>query len=127
MKQIRLAALFALLSGARLLLPERAANAQSVGSALAMPSMDSYAKAHLALTSLRSKVQAELADPKAKKPEIQTALREKLQADTQRVLSENGLSAAEFARVTRLVSSNDTVRKTFERAVERLSAGKGGE
>lgn len=83
--------------------------------------MDSFAAAHLAIAELRGKVQAELAEPRSKKPETQASLREKLQSGTERLLKEHNLTDAEFTRLTRRVSTDDVARKQFEDALARLS------
>lgn len=88
--------------------------------------MDAFAAAHVEVAALRSKVQAELAEPRSKKAEVQISVRAKLHDATLRVLKAHDLTEGEFARLTRLVSTDDTLRKQFDEVVARLSAGRGG-
>ena len=103
--------------------PVSQAPAQQQDSTLSAATIEAFAAAHLAVLTMRGKMQAELADPRAKKAEVQIALREKLQANTDRVLKEHRLTATEFSRLTRRVSTDDVVRKQFDEAVTRLSRG----
>ncbi len=113
--------LFAVVFGA----PFQDGQAQVRDSVVSASAMETFVKAHIALTALRSQAQAELAVTSAKKPEVQAALREKLQLDTQRLLKDHGLTDAEFARLTRRVSTDDVARKAFEETLARVSGGKG--
>ena len=88
--------------------------------------MEAFAAAHVEVAALRTKVQAELAEPKSKKPEVQASLRDKLQLNTERILKQHGLTESEFARLTRLVSTDDALRKQFEEAIAKLTVGRGG-
>jgi hypothetical protein len=94
-----------------------AVNAGSISQA----AMDTFAATHIAIAELRGKVQAELAEPRSKKPEVQASLREQLQSGTERLLKEHNLTDAEFTRLTRRVSTDDVARKQFEDALARLS------
>ena len=123
-------------------LPEQSAMAQqpggtnsaaSIGAAsisaasISAASMDSFAAAHVEVEALRSKAQAELAEPRSKKGETQVTLREKLQEGTLGVLKAHGLTEAEFTRLTRLVSTDGALRKQFDEAVARYAASRGSE
>jgi len=94
-------------------------------SAVTTAALDGYVKAFLAVSALRSQMQAELADPASKKQDVQAALRQKLQAGSVGLLKSHGLTEETFARMTRRVSTDDAVRKAFEAAVSKWSAGKG--
>lgn len=100
--------------------------ASDTSGAPSAAALETFVKAHLAVAAFRGQLQAELAEPKNKKPELQMQLHEKLQAGTKRLLDQHELSATEFSRLTRLVSTNDAVRKDFDAAVARLSGGRGG-
>lgn len=102
------------------------AQASDTSGAPSAAALETFVKAHLAVAAFRGQLQAELAEPKNKKPELQMQLHEKLQAGTKRLLDQHELSATEFSRLTRLVSTNDAVRKDFDAAVARLSGGRGG-
>jgi Domain of unknown function (DUF4168) len=110
--------------GALTTLPSPAASQGAPDTTITAAALEAFAKAHLAVSGLRAQVQAELADPKAKKPEEQAALREKLQVNTRRLIAAQGLTEAEFARMTRRVSTDDVLRKAFEAALARLGDGK---
>ena len=102
------------------------AHAQGSDSTLGPAAIDALAKAHLAMTALRTQLQAEMAEPKNKKPLLQVELRAKLQTETSRVLKEHGLTTEEFARLTRRVSTDDALRTVFEAALSRLAGAKSG-
>ena len=100
--------------------------AVSVNAGLVSASaLDAFAAAHVEVAALRGKAQAELAEPRSKKAEVQILVRAKLQDGTLRALKAHNLTEAEFARLTRLVSTDDALRKQFDEAVARLSAGRG--
>ena len=100
--------------------------AVSVNAGLVSASaLDAFAAAHVEVAALRGKAQAELAEPRSKKAEVQISVRAKLQDGTIRALKAHNLTEAEFARLTRLVSTDDALRKQFDEAVARLSAGRG--
>ena len=102
----------------------RAVRAQQADSAVAPATMESFARAHLAIAALRDKVQAELAEPKSKKPEVQDKLREKLLTERLQLLKEYGLTDDAFARLTHRVAVDEEARKAFEAALARLSEKK---
>ena len=117
----RVAVLCALMVG----VPFKSGQAQERDTTISVVAMEAFAKAHIALTALRSQAQAELAATSAKKPEVQAALREKLTVNTPRLLKEHGFTEAEFARLTRRVGTDDELRKRFEETLARVSGGKG--
>ena len=96
------------------------------GGAVSASVMEAFAAAHAEVAALLSKVQAELAEPKSKKPEVQASLRDKLQLNTERILKQHDLTESGFAQLTRRVSTDDAVRKQFDEAVAKLTAGRGG-
>lgn len=89
-----------------------------------LPEMEAYVRTHLALNVLRDREQAELAEGRHKKAESQSELRDKYRIDRAKVLAQYGMSAAQFARLTQRVSSNDSVRRVFETTLARMSAAK---
>lgn len=105
--------------------PFHSGKAQERDSVVSASAMETFVKAHIALTAFRSQAQAELAVTSAKKPEVQATLRQNLQAGTQRLLKDHGLTEAEFTRLTRRVSTDDALRKAFEETLARVSGGKG--
>lgn len=114
-----------LIAGLTMLTPFRSGHGQPPDSALSPAALESFAKAHVAVSALRSQLQAELADPKSKKTEAQAQLRDKLLAGTQRILKAHGLTDTEFARITKRVSTDDALRKAFDEVVARITGGKG--
>lgn len=87
-------------------------------------SIESFAKAHLAVSTLRAQLQAQLAVPKAKTREEQVTLRDKLRVNTLRALREHAWTESTFAAMTQRVSTDSSARRAFESALARLSGGK---
>jgi len=104
----------------------QSAGAQSADSTISAAAMESLAKAHIAVTAFRGQMQAELADPKSKKGEVQAQLRDKLQVGIVRILKEHGLTEPEFTRLTRRISTDTATRTVFEETLARLPGGKPG-
>ena len=98
--------------------------AQQGDSVVAPATMEAFARAHLAIAALRDRVQAELAEPKSKKPEVQGELREKLRTGRLAILKEHGLSDDAFAHLTHRVAVDEEARKTFEALLAKLSEKK---
>ncbi len=126
MRLARLSGLFVLILTLALALgaTPAAAGAQQGDSVVTPAAMESFARAHAAIATLRDRVQAELAEPKSKKPEVQAELREKLRTERLRLLKEHGLSEEAFARLTHRVAVDDGARKAFEEALARLAEKK---
>jgi hypothetical protein len=112
-------------SGAVMAQSGSVSNAAPADSAIGAEQLERYVKAHLALLAFRSQLQGELADPRAKKDDVQKTLREKLRAGTQRILGEHKFSEPEFARLTKRVASDDAVRKAFEEQLAKAPKGGG--
>jgi Domain of unknown function (DUF4168) len=87
-------------------------------------SMTVFARAWVAVTEIRDKAHAEMANPRTKKLEDQARLRDQLRKDIAAALKAKGLTQQAFDRMTMLVSADDTQRKTFEALVADLSAKK---
>jgi hypothetical protein len=81
-----------------------------------------FVRTHLALQALRDRMQAEMAAPRNKKDEEQQALREKLRTERARILKEHAMTEAQFARMTRWVSVNDSARKVFDALVAKAGS-----
>ncbi len=86
--------------------------------------MTVFVRTHVALQALRDRIQAEMAEPRNKKDEEQQALRDKLRTERARILKEHAMTEAQFARMTRWVSVDDSARKVFDALVAK-AAGKG--
>jgi hypothetical protein len=112
------------------LAPAHSSAAQQRDSVVAAASitpqrMETFVRAHLEVMALLGETQAELAAISAKKVEVQAQLRDKLQVNTQRILKAHGLTETEFADLTRLASTDGTVRAQFESTVKRLTDERG--
>ena len=103
-----------------------AARAQAQAPPVDHAQVVTLARAYVAIARVRDQVQAELADPKNKKDEEQSRLREKLRAEIARVLRENDLTPARYEQLTRLVSTDREWRREFDAAVAQLAPGKDG-
>jgi len=82
--------------------------------------MATFARAHSAISLLRDKAQAELAEPKNKKDEAMAQVREKLRAQVLQVLKEHQMTEGRFDSLTRLVSADPEQRKAFEAALAQV-------
>lgn len=82
--------------------------------AVTQDQLTGFAKAWVAVAAVRDKAHAELADPRNKKIEDQARLRDRLRADIAAVLRANGLTQAEFDRLTQAVSVDGELRKRFD-------------
>ena len=81
-----------------------------------------FARAHVAMNSLRDRADAEYAEPKNKKPEVLTELRAKYSAERERMLTSQGLTEASYGLLILRVSSDDSARSAFEAALAKASA-----
>lgn len=104
----------------------RPLGSQSQPAVIDSSTVAAFAAAHAEVSAVRGKAQAELAEPKAKKAEVQVAIREQLHQTTDRILKAHNLTEAEFTRLTRQVSTDDALRKRFEEALARLAQPGGG-
>lgn len=86
--------------------------------------LQAFVRAHAAVTQIRDRIQAQMAEPRNKKIEEQTTLREKLKTSIADALKAEKLTAAEFDRLTKLVATDDAVRKAFDTALADLAARK---
>ncbi len=97
-------------------------------AAAATPSADSvaammpFARVHAALTALRERADAEYADPKNKKPEVLSELREKFRGQRAQILKAQGLTETSYGQFTKRISSDDAARLAFEAALAKVSA-----
>lgn len=89
---------------------------------VAADSLATFVRAHLAIARLRERAQVELAEPKNKKEEEQVRLRRELHERVASALRDHGMTRAGFDAFTRLVSTDDAVRKAFEAEVVRQGA-----
>lgn len=104
------------------------ASATTQGKAVVPPHPDSvsamlpFARAHVALISLRERADAEYAEPKNKKPEVLAELRSKYRAERERLLTAQGLAEATYSELIRRISSDDAARVAFEAALAKVTA-----
>ena len=108
--------------------PRDAAYAQGgaaeIGTQVTPEQMTVFARVHSAVEQLRTKAQAELAEPRNKKDENQARIREQLHLQVTAVLKEHGLSQGRFDSLTYLISVDPEQRKAFEAALAQLAATK---
>ena len=101
--------------------PQRVNAQNSAAVAISPDGMTAYAKAYLALADVRDKAQAELADPRNKKVEVQLELRDKLRTRIAAVLKEHKLTAADYDLTTHAISVSPVARSAFEVALGALT------
>lgn len=104
--------------------PVTRSSAVTVDSIVSTQTLEAYAKAYVALNLLRDREQAELAEPRNKKPEPQAEVREKHRTEREKIRTAHGFTIDQFTRVTQQISTNDAVRDRFEAAVAKLVPGK---
>lgn len=83
--------------------------------------LSAYAKAFTAIGVARDQAHAEMALPKNKTIEEQTALREALHTRIEKVLRDNGLTKEQYRHLTYVLSTDAERRKAFEEIVARLT------
>lgn len=103
-----------------------AAAGQAAATVATIPAdkLEAFARAHRAIDQVREHANAEFADPRNKKSEVQENLRDKLHEDVRKVLKEHNLTEAEFDRFTMVVSADTAQRRTFDALVAQLSSKK---
>lgn len=85
-----------------------------------------YAKVFAEIGRVRDEVQAQLAAPANKTPELQRELRAGLATRIAELITAGGLTDREYERITYIVSTDDERRAAFDRMLAELAAG-GGE
>lgn len=93
-------------------------------AATASDSLLQFVKAHAAITQLRDRAQADLANPRNKKGEAQAELRAKLREAIATAIREHGLTTEQFERMTHAVAVDPTWRDAFERELARVATKK---
>lgn len=83
-----------------------------------------FVRAHLAIASVRDRIQAELADPRSKKTEDQAALREKLKGAIAEALKQEKITQADFDHFTYLVATDTSARRLFDAEITALTSKK---
>jgi hypothetical protein len=91
-----------------------ASTAQEQHSHITPEQLATFAKAFSAIAQRRDQAQAELAEPKNKKPEAQDQLHEKLRLDVAKLITDHGLTEEQYRRITYVVSTDAEVRKSFD-------------
>jgi hypothetical protein len=99
--------------------PSQVTGQEVTAGAIPADKLEAFARAHVALDQLRERANAEFADPRNKKSEVQEKLREKLREDVK-----HNLSAAEFDRFTLAVSADTAQRRAFDARVAQLTSRK---
>ena len=102
--------------------PVKAPQAATVPAADSVTrAVEAFAKLQRAINQLRDKEQAALAEPRNKKVEEQTIIREKYRALRADTLKAHGYTQAQVTAMTLRISSDDALRVLFETTMERLS------
>ncbi len=84
--------------------------------------IERYVRAHLVLAGMRDKEQAELAEPRSKKGEVQTEIRTRYIGLRAAALKGAGYTEAQFTADPTRISTDDALRVKFEAALARASA-----
>lgn len=100
--------------------------AQVAATATAIPTdkLEAFARAHVAIDRLRERANAEFADPRNKKVEVQERLRDKLREDVRQALKQQNLTEAEYDRFTMAVSADTAQRRAFDALVAQMTSKK---
>jgi hypothetical protein len=100
--------------------------AQEPATPMAIPAdkIEAFARAHVAIDQVRERANAEFADPRNKKVEVQEKLRDKLREDVRQVLKQHNLTEAEYDRFTMAVSADTAQRRAFDALVAQLTSKK---
>ena len=104
--------------------PVSAASQEAAATVIPADKLEAFARAHIAIDQVREHANAEFADPRNKKNEVQENLRDKLHEDVRKVLKEHNLTEAEFDRFTMAVSADTAQRRAFDALVSQLSSKK---
>jgi hypothetical protein len=80
-----------------------------------------FAKVQVAISQVHDSADAQLAAARNKKDNVQLQLQEKLRTQIAEILHHNGMTEEEYQRKTFIVSTDQTVRKTFDGAVAQLT------
>ena len=91
-----------------------AAAQQALAPVLPREDIIALAKLQIAVGAVHDSLGAQLAQPRNKKPEIQTQLQEKLKTQVAEVLQRSGMTDAEYRRRTYVVSADLASRKIFD-------------
>lgn len=100
--------------------PPQSAAAPGTDSTVAL--IEGYVRAHQALAAVRDKEQAELAEPRSKKTEVQAEIRERYRGVRVEALKAVGYTEAKFNAVTKRISTDDSLRLRFEATLARQGA-----
>ena len=93
----------------------------TASSTMGKDELTAFAKVQIAITVVHDSADAQLAQVRNKKVEAQTQLQNKLQADVAAILHHSGMTEAEYQHKVFLVSTDSTLRKTFDGVVAQLT------
>ena len=99
----------------------RIASAQSPAATMSKDEITAFAKVQVAISVAHDSADAQLAASRNKKDNVQTQLQEKLRAQIADILHHNGMTEDEYKRKTFIVSTDQTIRKTFDGVVAQLT------
>ncbi len=89
--------------------------------ALGREAITTLAKVQVAISARQDSINPQLAHPRNKKDENQTQLKATLQAEIAAILASHGLTSAEYARQTFVVSTDSAARHVFDSTVVALT------
>ena len=93
------------------------AQAPALNPSLSRDDIANLARTQFAITAIQDSNNVLLAKPSNKKPEVQQQLRDKRQSQVAEVLTQHGLSDAEYRRRTYLVSVDTGSRRVFDSVI----------
>lgn len=101
--------------------PSVAASQAAASGVMSHDELMSFARIYVAIGQARDSVDVELAQARNKKDEAQQQLRDKLRDQIAEILHHGGMTNDEYQRKVYYVSTNDSLRKTFDGIVAQLT------
>lgn len=96
-------------------------HAQGAAPTLRPDEVTLLAKVQVAIDIAHDSTDLQLAMVGNKKPEVQEALKEKLRAQIADILKRNGMTDAQYKRATFIVSTDSSVRRTYDKQIVQLT------
>src|ERR1017187_5101049 len=98
-----------------------ATRAQGAAPSLGKDEIATRAKVQVAIDIAHDSMDLQLAMVGNKKPEVQEALKQKLRAQIAEILSHNGMTEAQYKRGTFIVSTDTSLRRTYDGLIVQLT------
>src|SRR5690349_18204789 len=99
----------------------QATTAPAKPAAMSHEELMTFAKAHVAIGVAHDSTDAQLAQTRNKKPEVQEQLQAQLHSQVAAILKQNGLTEADYEHKIYLVSVDPGIRKDFDAMVAQIS------